>query len=192
MDYSPGSETLSDVSDKVPKPHVKFSAADDERLRRLVATVGIADWAAISKQMEGKNPRQCKERWYNYLSPHLNTSDWSPAEDALLLQKHRELGGKWAKIARFLPHRTDSMAKNRFHKLDRQNRQRQELATVCDQMLWTAFLKVQLTGNAICQAPRQEPAPVRRESIDEQTFHTQDAGWEYWDDLYSFETDSLL
>jgi hypothetical protein len=187
MDYSTENETFSDVGYKVPKPHVKFSAADDERLRDLVTTTGIADWTAISGQMEGKNARQCKERWYNYLSPHLNTSDWSPAEDALLLQKHQELGGKWAKIARFLPNRTDSMVKNRFNKLDRQNRKRQELATACDRILWTAFLEAQLTY----QIPRQEQAPVRSEPIDQQTFDTQDAGWEYWDDMSSFEIDNL-
>jgi hypothetical protein len=187
MDHSTENETPREVDHKVSKPHVKFSAADDERLRDLITAIGIADWTAISGQMEGKNARQCKERWYNYLSPHLNTSDWSPAEDALLLQKHRELGGKWAKIARFLPNRTDSMAKNRFNKLDRQNRKRQELALACDHMLWTAFLEVQLTS----QIPQQEPAPVRREPIDQQTFSTQDTGCEYWDDLYSFETDSL-
>jgi hypothetical protein len=73
----------------------------------------------IAEFVEGKNERQCRERWFNYLSPFLNTEPWTSDPDALLLQKQTEFGNKWVKIARFFPNRTDAMVKNRFGLLQR-------------------------------------------------------------------------
>jgi hypothetical protein len=129
------------------RPRENFSAADDERLRVLVRSVIYADWVMISRQMEGKNPRQCKERWYNYLLPGLNTASWTPEEDAVLLSMHSRLGAKWVNIARFLPNRTGTMTKNRFNKLRRQERKQKELLTLCDQIIFESMFQSQ-SGNA--------------------------------------------
>jgi hypothetical protein len=66
--------------------------------------------------------RQCRDRWFHYLSPFVNKAVWTPAEDALIIRKQRELGSKWVKIAKFLPSRTDGMIKNRFLQLQRKAR----------------------------------------------------------------------
>jgi hypothetical protein len=116
---STNSATLSPPSKKEFIPHSKFSASDDEQLRAAVGLYGTNDWAAVSFVVPGKNERQCKERWFNYLSPSLCTDPWTPEEDSLLLEKHSEMGSTWVKIAQFFPHRTDAMVKNRFGRLER-------------------------------------------------------------------------
>jgi hypothetical protein len=108
-----------DQTKKESKPHAKFSQSDDKQLRAAVAHCGSRDWKIIADLVEGKNERQCRERWFNYLCPSLNTEPWTSDQDALLLQKQTELGNKWVKIAHFFPNRTDAMVKNRFGQLQR-------------------------------------------------------------------------
>ena len=69
--------------------------------------------------MDGRNPRQCKDRWSNYLNPNLNVGDWTQEEDDLILKKREELGPKWKIIATFFNNRTDSMIKTRYNALIR-------------------------------------------------------------------------
>jgi hypothetical protein len=106
------------------KPHVKFSAEDDAQLRHAVEVCGIFDWRQIAEHLPEKSLRQCKDRWTNYLCPTLNTSPWSPDEDALLVAKYLELGSKWRHISRHFANRTDSMVKNRFMQIQRRERTR--------------------------------------------------------------------
>jgi hypothetical protein len=124
---------------RVFRPHSKFSADHDVLLRSLIEAHGTSDWNLIASHMDGKNQRQCRERWINYLCPNLNTSAWTPDEDALLLQKYIELGTKWVKIAKFFPHRTDAMVKNRFNKIQRREQKRRELFARRDQVLCAAL-----------------------------------------------------
>ena len=69
--------------------------------------------------MPGMNECQCRDRWTNYLSPTLNTFEWTSEEDSLLIEKVNQLGKKWVKISRFFNNRTDQMCKNRFNILER-------------------------------------------------------------------------
>jgi len=142
---------------KMQKPHVKFTADDDEKLRVLVERFGTNDWNTISSEIAGKNPRQCKERWLNYLSPGLNTSTWTAEEDSLLLAKYAELGCKWVQIAQFLPKRTDSMVKNRFNKLQRRCKKQQQIVSrfPCGsfQQTFATFRAPQPFVPAISEAP---------------------------------------
>lgn len=101
------------------KPHSKFSEEDDSRLRELVQEYGENSWIQIANLMPGRNSRQCRERWLNYLSPKLNTNTWTPEEDSLLLEKQKEIGTSWVKISKFFEGRTDQMCKNRFFLLQR-------------------------------------------------------------------------
>lgn len=48
-------------------------------------------WTEISKDIRGRNGKQCRERWYNHLRPDLKKGDWTIDEDekvALLQQKY--------------------------------------------------------------------------------------------------------
>jgi hypothetical protein len=121
-------ELNSTPPDLVPfTARAKFSEEEDRRLAWLVSSLGTHDWPRIAGQMRTKNSRQCRERWHNYLCPELNTAPWTRDEEVLLVQKYQELGPKWAAIAKYFPHRTDSMIKNRFNRLRRLARKAMEL-----------------------------------------------------------------
>jgi hypothetical protein len=124
------------------KPHAKFSPAEDEQLRLAIETYGISDWNAVANAVEGKNARQCKERWLNYLAPELNMSAWTREDDVLLLRAYQELGNKWVQIAKRFQNRTDSMVKNRFNKLQRLDRKTREKVPRSDHFLFQSFPRV--------------------------------------------------
>jgi hypothetical protein len=140
----------------------KFSLEEDDSLRSLVSRFGEHNWHVIAAHMPGRNPRQCRERWVNYLSPLLNTSTWTPAEDQLLIEKHAELGTKWVQIAKFFPSRTAAMVKNRFHVLSRKQVRDEELQRSCDPLLMIMVLdicKSKPTRNEM-QAIRPKPPAI--------------------------------
>ena len=97
----------------------KFTIHEDERLLKLVQENGNKNWGMISKLMGTRNPRQCRERWNNYLNPELRKDKWSPEEDELLDEKYAEYGPKWNKIAKFFVHRSDNSIRNRWMMLER-------------------------------------------------------------------------
>jgi hypothetical protein len=101
-----------------PKPPCairhKFTAHEDSRLRALVAELGDANWAEVAARFGTRSPRQCRERFKNYLDPNLRQDAWSAAEDELLVQKFIELGSKWAEIGQFFDRRSEANVKNRW------------------------------------------------------------------------------
>ena len=93
---------------------IKFTEEEDMKLHRLVMQFGAKDWIKISQLMETRNPRQCRERWNNYVNPALRTDPWTPEEDMLLDQKFAEYGPKWNKISKFFVNRSDNNIRNRW------------------------------------------------------------------------------
>jgi len=49
------------------------------------------------------------------LDPSIKKGPWTTEEDNLLIEKHAELGNKWAKISKYIAGRTDNMIKNRWN-----------------------------------------------------------------------------
>ena len=97
-----------------PHPKSKFTAEEDAQLKELVDLYGD-DWNLIANKMVSRNPRQCRDRYSNYLVPGFFNGQWSPQEDEILLQKYRLYGPKWSKIMKFLEGRSANAIKNRWY-----------------------------------------------------------------------------
>ncbi|MDR0632925.1 MAG: hypothetical protein LBF84_02190 [Holosporales bacterium] len=112
--------------------HTKFTPEEDARLIALVgmytAQNEALNWCEIAARIPGRNYRQCYRRWRYYLSPDICTSEWTETENAILMEKYKEFGPKWAKIAKFLPGRTDKSVRRQWEQLQPQKLQKlQEL-----------------------------------------------------------------
>ena len=99
--------------DGEPKMRNKFTKEEDDKLIELVKQFGESAWPELSKQMEGRSTRQCRDRWTQYLSPAANNSSWNHDEDTRLMKLYHELGPRWAIISKYFNGRTNSCVRNR-------------------------------------------------------------------------------
>ena len=107
---------MESISMRKTKSRSLFSPQEDQLLLKLRSVYGD-NWNAISQGLPGRNPRQCKDRYTTYLDPNKKHGLWTEAEDRLIIEKFQEIGSKWVTISKFLPNRTDTAVKNRFHTL---------------------------------------------------------------------------
>lgn len=109
-------------------PRIKFTPAEDHKLVRLIETIGTRDWEAIALEMKNRTPRQCHDRWVNYLSPSLSSTPWSAEDDEKLEQLHKKFGKRWTKISTYFKSRSPNMIRNHF-RLKEKKRQFEEKNT---------------------------------------------------------------
>ena len=116
----------------------KFTKKEDEKLLKLInneiknsnrrsnirkndgsqeVNIGHAhliNWRAISVAMKTRTPRQCRERYQNYLSPDITNAEWTEEDDNLIKQLFEKYGNKWNKISKFFNGRTGNAIRNRY------------------------------------------------------------------------------
>ena len=105
-------------SDNKPQ-RAKFTEKEDQLLRTAVLKYGTLSWNIISKLFGNRTPRQCRDRWNNYLSPLANNTKWTLEEDELLMFLYQKYGSRWAQIAKYFNGRTCQSIRTRCCKICR-------------------------------------------------------------------------
>jgi hypothetical protein len=83
----------------------------------------------------GRAPKQCRSRYLQQLVPGIKTGEWSPEEEEVLVDGHRQFGNQWTLIASMLPGRTETSVKNHYNCTAR--RYGSSCTTSCSQLLPT-------------------------------------------------------
>lgn len=113
---------------KTYSPKVKFTPEEDARLCKAVREFGTFHWKIVAKMMDGRNARQCRERWSNYLSPDVEQNDWTPEEESLLETKYAIIGPKWHILAALFKKRSTNQIKNRWAVIQRRKMKEEKKA----------------------------------------------------------------
>jgi len=93
---------------------------EDDLLKKIVMEYGPKNWSFIATKMHDQDVyrlgKQCRERWYNHLSPEVRKDPWTEEEDRIIVEAHNELGSKWTTISNMLGNgRTPNSIKNRWN-----------------------------------------------------------------------------
>ncbi|KAJ4727235.1 MYB transcription factor [Melia azedarach] len=91
-----------------------WKAEEDEVLINHVKQYGPRDWSSIrSKGLLQRTGKSGRLRWVNKLRPNLkNGCKFSLEEERIVIELQAQFGNKWARIATYLPGRTDNDVKN--------------------------------------------------------------------------------
>jgi hypothetical protein len=113
---------------KLWTPEVSFTQ-EDLTLKTLVDEICPPHWTQIAATLSqriniSRKPKQCRERWLNYLVPENLNKQWTSGEIALLFQVQQTLGNKWSQISEYFPGRSRNKIKNFFYSTLRRNLRR--------------------------------------------------------------------
>ena len=88
---------------------------------------GKNQWARISSLLVRKSPKQCKQRWYEWLDPSVKKTPWTREEEEKLLHLAKIMPTQWRTIAGCLEGRTASQCLQHYERLLDQAQGKDEL-----------------------------------------------------------------
>lgn len=94
----------------------RFTKEEDDLIRDLVEFQKVSPWTEVAKHLPGRTAAQCRDRYNGYLCQPILKKPWTPEEDELIIAKYKEFGPRWVMISQFLPGRSGTNIKNRWHK----------------------------------------------------------------------------
>jgi hypothetical protein len=92
-----------------------WNQTEDGLLMKAVGQFGCKKWTDVARLVPNRTSKQCRERWCNKLAPNVKHEPFESWEDAIIVEKQRELGNRWSAIARQLPGRSPNSVKNRWY-----------------------------------------------------------------------------
>ena len=93
----------------------RWSAEEDELLKKIVPFYGEKQWRKISQHMKGRSAIQCLHRWTKILKPGLVKGPWTTEEDHKLYDwVSKEGPTKWSQCAQIIIGRSGKQCRERW------------------------------------------------------------------------------
>jgi myb proto-oncogene protein/Myb-like DNA-binding protein BAS1 len=90
---------------------------EDQLLLELFDKFG-SKWSLIARHIAGRTDDACSKRYRESLDPTLKKDQWTPVEDAKLMESYNRIGGKWGQVGQELQ-RSGLGCRNRWRLLER-------------------------------------------------------------------------
>ena len=103
-----------------------ISIQDDDILKRSIIIFGSKSWKKISIDLKAnygidRSPKQCRDRWCNYLRIERFCSFFTEEEKILIFKHFFEIGCKWSVLSEIIQTKSENQIKNFFNSTIRRN-----------------------------------------------------------------------
>jgi hypothetical protein len=99
-----------------PGRKANFTLEEDAQLEELVGQYGESKWSVIASIMTKWNRKQLRERYINFIKGRSTSTNFTPTEDATILEHIKKHGRTWKELVTKLSGRSPIAVKNRYYK----------------------------------------------------------------------------